>query len=233
MALYAIADTHLSLGGTNKSMTVFSGWDDYVERLEANWRDSVTDDDTVVIAGDISWGMNLKQAKEDFAFLNGLPGKKLILKGNHDYWWTTRRQMDRFFEENGFDTLRIVHNDAVVVDECIAVCGSRGWFFDAEEDADKLVLLREAGRLRTSIHAAKETGVEPVLFIHYPPLYADQICPEILDVLKEEGITRCYYGHVHSKGIRLAVQGDVDGIRFELISADALKFCPIRVFPNK
>lgn len=228
MALFAIADTHLSLD-SNKSMTVFSGWDDYVNRLEENWVSLVGPDDTVVIAGDVSWGMNLNQAKKDFDFLNRLPGKKLIFKGNHDYWWTTRRQMDRFFEENGFDTLRIVHNDAVVVDDRFAVCGSRGWFFDAEEDADKLVLLREAGRLRTSIRAAKETGYEPVLFIHYPPIYADQTCPEILEVLHEEGIDRCYYGHIHSKGIRLAVQGVVDGIRYELISADALHFCPIKI----
>lgn len=227
MALFAIADTHLSLS-TNKSMNVFSGWDDYVERLEQNWRALITDEDTVVIAGDISWGMNLEQAKRDFAFLNSLPGRKLIFKGNHDYWWTTRRKMDRFFEENGFDTLRIVHNDAVIVDD-YAVCGSRGWFFDAEEDADKLVLLREAGRLRASIHAAKELGAIPVVFLHYPPRYADQVCDEILSVLKEEGIEYCYYGHVHSNGIRLAVQGEVDGIRYRLISADALRFCPIPV----
>lgn len=228
MALFAIADTHLSLG-TNKSMTVFSGWDDYVSRLEENWCSIVRPEDTVVIAGDISWGMNLKQAREDFAFLNSLPGQKLILKGNHDYWWTTRRQMDLFFVENGFDTLRIVHNDAVAVEGRYAVCGSRGWFFDAVEDADKLVLLREAGRLRTSIRAAKETGLEPIVFLHYPPVYADQTCPEIMDVLREEAITRCFYGHIHSKGIRLAVQGEVEGIRFDLISADAVRFCPVLV----
>lgn len=228
MALFAIADTHLSLN-TNKSMNVFSGWDDYVERLERHWREIVTDDDTVVIAGDISWGMNLKQAQKDFAFLHSLPGKKLIFKGNHDYWWTTRRQMDLFFEQNGFDSLRIVHNDAVVVEERYAVCGTRGWFFDAEEDADKLVLLREAGRLRTSIKAAQDTGLTPVVFLHYPPRYADQICPEILSVLEEEGITHCFYGHVHSNGIRLAVQGEVEGIHYRLISADALQFCPILV----
>ena len=228
MALFAIADTHLSLS-TNKSMNVFFGWDDYVERLERHWREIVTDDDTVVIAGDISWGMNLKQAQKDFAFLHSLPGKKLIFKGNHDYWWTTRRQMDLFFEQNGFDSLRIVHNDAVVVENRYAVCGTRGWFFDAEEDADKLVLLREAGRLRTSIKAAKETGLTPVVFLHYPPRYADQICPEILAVLEEEEITHCFYGHVHSNGIRLAVQGEIEGIHYRLISADALQFCPILV----
>lgn len=228
MALFAIADTHLSLS-TNKSMAVFPGWDDYVSRLEKNWRALVTPEDTVVIAGDISWGMNLKQAQDDFAFLHSLPGRKLIFKGNHDYWWTTRRQMDLFFAENGFDSLRIVHNDAVEVDGRYAVCGSRGWFFDAEEDADKLVLLREAGRLRTSIQAAKATGLQPIVFLHYPPVYADQICPEMMEVLREEGIDRCYYGHIHSKGIRLAVQGMVDNIRFELISADAVNFCPIAI----
>lgn len=231
MALFAIADTHLSLN-TNKSMNVFSGWDDYVERLERHWRELITDEDTVVIAGDISWGMNLKQAKEDFAFLNRLPGRKLIFKGNHDYWWTTRRQMDLFFAENGFDTLRIIHNDAVVVDDRYAICGSRGWFFDAEEDADKLVLLREAGRLRTSIKAAKESGHTPLVFLHYPPRYADQICSEILSVLQEEEIQYCYYGHVHSNGIRMAVQGEVEGIHYRLISADALHFCPILVNPD-
>lgn len=230
MALFVIADTHLSLG-TDKSMTVFSGWDDYVSRLETNWRNLVGSEDTVVIPGDVSWGISLQQAAEDFRFLDSLPGKKLLLKGNHDYWWTTRRQMDLFLEEQGFHSLRIVHNDAVVVDDAIAVCGSRGWFFDAEEDADRKVLLREAGRLRTSIRAAKETGKEPVVFIHYPPLYGDQICPEIVQVLQEEGIRRCYYGHVHSVGIRLAVEGLMDGIEYRLISADALRFCPVLVRP--
>ena len=228
MALFAIADTHLSLDA-EKPMSVFAGWEDYVERLETNWRKTVTDADTVVIAGDISWGMSLESAKKDFAFLHALPGKKLILKGNHDYWWCTRRKMDNFFAENGFDTLRIVHNDAVAVDGTMAVCGSRGWFFDADEPQDQLVVLREAGRLRTSIRAARETGLEPVVFLHYPPLSNDQTCPELLEVLHEEGIRRCYYGHIHSQGIRQAFNGESDGIRYRLISADALGFCPLPI----
>lgn len=231
MALFAIADSHLSLSA-NKSMAVFPGWEDYVNRLERNWRETVGPEDTVVIAGDISWGMSLEQASADFAFLQNLPGQKLLFKGNHDYWWTTRRQMDRFFKEKGFNSLRIVHNDAVVVDGCMAVCGSRGWFYDAEDAADRKVLLREAGRLRTSIQAAKATGLQPVTFLHYPPLFADQKCTEIMDVLREEGVTRCFYGHVHGKGIRLAVQGNVDGIDYRLISADALRFRPILVLPE-
>ena len=237
MALFAIGDTHLSIGGS-KPMTVFTGWERYTERLEENWRRLVRPEDTVVIPGDISWGMSLEQARADFAFLHALPGHKLLLKGNHDYWWCTRRRMDAFFAENGFDTLRIVHNDAVPVDNRLAVCGSRGWFFDAEEDADRKVLLREAGRLRASIRAAVQTGLEPVAFLHYPPLYCvrpggsvpEQLCPEILSVLQEEGVHRCYYGHVHGQGIRLAFNGEYEGVRYRLVSADALRFCPAPVF---
>ncbi len=231
MALFAIGDTHLSLG-TNKPMTVFSGWDNYVSRLEDNWRRVVTDDDTVVIAGDVSWGMSLEQAEPDFAFLQSLPGKKLLFKGNHDYWWTTRRKMDTFLADHGFDTLTIVHNDAVAVDG-VAVCGSRGWFNDDGVEADRLVLLREAGRLRTSIEAAKRIGLEPVVFLHYPPLFGAERCEEILAVLREEGIRRCYYGHVHSAGIRMAFVGEDDGVSYRLISADALGFCPLLVSSSK
>ena len=228
MALFAIGDTHLSLG-TNKPMTVFAGWDNYVERIEKNWRQLISPQDTVVIAGDISWGMSLEQAREDLAFLDSLPGQKLIFKGNHDYWWTTRRKMDAYFEENGFTSLRVVHNDAVAVDGCFAVCGSRGWFNDDGVEADHKVLLREAGRLRASITSAKQTGLEPVVFLHYPPLFADQRCEELLEVLRDEGIRRCYYGHVHSAGIRVAFNGIYDGVSYQLISADALNFCPIKI----
>lgn len=227
MALYAIGDTHLSIGGS-KPMTVFSGWDRYVERLEENWRRLITPEDTVVIPGDISWGMSLKEAATDFAFLQALPGKKLLLKGNHDYWWTTRRKIDGFLADSGFDTLQIVHNDAVSVDG-IAVCGSRGWFFDAEQEADRKVLLREAGRLRASVKAARQTGCEPVAFLHYPPIFGGQSCPELIEVLQQEGVKRCYYGHVHSQGIRQAFNGERDGIEYRLVSADALHFCPVHI----
>ncbi len=228
MALFAIGDPHLSLDGS-KPMTVFSGWDGHVERLTQNWERLVGESDTVVIAGDVSWGMTLEGARADLAYLHRLPGRKLLFKGNHDYWWTTRRKMDNFLDAEGFDTLRIVHNDAVVVDDEIAVCGSRGWFYDAEGAADRLVLLREAGRLRTSIQAAKESGCTPIVFLHYPPIYAGQICNEIVEVLQQEGIRQCYYGHVHSHGIRQAFNGELDGIRYQLISADAVGFCPVPI----
>lgn len=228
MSLYVIGDLHLSFS-VDKPMYIFDGWDHYEERLEKNWHRLVQPEDTVVIPGDVSWGMSLAESKADFAFLNALPGKKLLLKGNHDYWWTTRRKMDAFFAENGFDTLRIVHNDAVVVGE-VAVCGTRGWFYDAEADADRKILSREVGRLQISLSVAIATGKEPVVFLHYPPVWGGKVCEPFLDVLRENGVKRCYYGHVHGQGIRQAFCGEMDGVMLQLASADALKFAPLPIF---
>lgn len=227
MALFAMADLHLSLG-TDKPMDMFRGWDGYVDQIEQNWRAAVSPDDTVVIAGDVSWGMNLPDTMQDFAFIHRLPGKKLILKGNHDYWWTTRRKMETFFAENGWDSLALVHNDSVLVGD-IAVCGTRGWFFDAESAADKKVLDREVGRLVASIHAAKQLGGEPVVFLHYPPVYGDSVCEEIMSVLTEHHIRRCFYGHIHGNGIARALNGTFRGIEFRLISGDAIAFDPVKI----
>lgn len=224
MSLFAIADTHLSLG-EDKPMDIFFGWQDYVQRLETNWRKLVDDDDTVVIAGDISWAMKLENSLEDFKLLHSLPGQKLIFKGNHDYWWQTMKKMDAWLSDNGLDTVKILHNSAVQVGD-YAVCGSRGWFFDAENDPDNKILLREAGRVRRSIEEAKATGAEPIVFLHYPPLTTSMVCNEIVDVLREENITRCYYGHLHGPSLKNAFIGEKFGIKFDVISADFLKFCP-------
>lgn len=228
MALFAIGDPHLSIA-TGKSMNIFGGWTDYEQRLEKNWRRLITDDDTVVLAGDISWCMNLEEGLADFRFLDSLPGRKIILKGNHDYWWATKKKSDEFFEKHSLTTLNILHNNAYTAGD-FAICGTRGWFFDAESDADKKVVLREAGRLKMSIQAAKETGLEPVVFLHYPPLNLTQKCDEIYNVLVEEKISRCYYGHLHSYSHAGAFNGVSDGIRFSLISSDFLAFCPALVY---
>ncbi len=224
MSLFAIADTHLSLG-TDKPMDIFKGWSGYVDKLKENWERAVTDSDTVVIAGDISWGMSLEGALEDFRFIDALPGKKIILKGNHDYWWTTRRKMETFLSQHEINTISFLHNNTVTVGN-IAVCGSRGWFFDAEESADNKVLLREAGRLRTSINLAKETGLEPVVFLHYPPITQNMVCEEIYNVLLETGVKRCYYGHLHGPSMTRSINSVRDGIEFALISCDFLAFAP-------
>ena len=227
MHLFAIADTHLSLR-TNKPMDIFQGWSDYVQRLEANWRRLVTDDDVVVIPGDISWEMDLQKCKQDFAFLDRLPGTKILMKGNHDYWWTTKRKMDAFIEQNGFSTLKILFNNAYRFGD-YTIVGTRGWFYDAEADADKKVLLREKGRLKMSIDAGKALGGELICFLHYPPLSLNQSCEELLSVLRDEQIQRCYYGHLHGPSTSLAFIGDRDDIHFQLISADYLHFCPFLV----
>ena len=225
MSVFVIADLHLSLG-TDKPMDIFRGWDGYEKRLEENWRKLITHNDTVVIPGDISWAMKLSDTFEDFRFINGLPGRKLFLKGNHDYWWDTRRKMEMYLKENGFDTIEIVFNSAYAADG-YAVCGTRGWFYDAETDSDKKVLNREVGRLRTSLDEALKTGLEPVVFLHYPPVFGNQRCDDILSVLKEYGIKKCYYGHLHgTNAARKAVTGDFEGIKFRLISSDYLKFMP-------
>ena len=224
MSIFAIGDTHLSLG-TDKPMDIFGGWQDYVSRLEKNWKKIVDPEDTVVIPGDISWALNLPDTKADFEFLNSLPGTKIISKGNHDYWWSTKKKMDEFFSENGFDTLKILHNNAYAV-EGIAICGTRGWFFDDNTAEVDKVINRECGRLRASIAAAKETGLPPVVFLHYPPITRDRVCEPIMQVLMDEKIERCYFAHLHGMSINYAFTEAYEGINFSLVSSDSLGFCP-------
>ncbi|MBQ8550403.1 MAG: metallophosphoesterase [Clostridia bacterium] len=224
MSLYAISDLHLSLS-SNKPMDVFRGWEDYHNRIKQNWCRIVKAEDTVVIPGDISWAMTLAEAVEDFKFLNSLPGKKIILKGNHDLWWSTAKKLNAFLEENGFDTVSFVFNSAAVVDD-VAVCGTRGWFYDL--GAEDKVVLREAGRLETSIKAALETGKRPIVFTHYPPVYGEWVCKEIFDVIKKYEIKKVYHGHIHGSGFHNA-KSHHDGVDFTLLSADCIDFCPMLI----
>lgn len=229
MALYAIADVHLSLGA-DKPMDVFPGWEDYTRRLQENWHRLVKPDDTVVIAGDISWAMRLEDTREDFAYLHALPGKKLLLKGNHDYWWTTRRKMERYLETEGFTDITFVHNSAVPVQEC-AVCGTRGWLAGAMSEEDQKIVNREVGRLKTSLDEALRQDLSPLVFLHYPPIYDGARCQPILDLLREYEITDCYYGHIHGRqAARRAPMGEYEGIRMHLLSCDYVRFMPQRIF---
>lgn len=226
MAIYTIGDLHLSLG-CGKPMDIFPGWQGYMEKLEHHWNTLVRPEDTVVLAGDTSWAMKLEDTAADFSFLQRLPGQKLLLKGNHDYWWTTVKKMERFLQENGFDSLHILHNNSILA-EGLAVCGTRSWMFDVGEPHDEKVMNRELGRLRASLEAAPE-GAERVAFLHYPPVYPNANAQQVIDLLKEYDVKRCFYGHLHGNAIRFAVQGTVDGIEYRLISADALAFCPYKI----
>jgi len=224
MSLFAIGDLHLSFGSA-KPMDIFSGWENYEKRLEKNWRALVKAGDTVVIAGDLSWAMSLDGALKDFAFLHSLPGEKLLVKGNHDYWWSTKKKMESFFEEKGFNTIKIIHNNAYKAGGA-AVCGTRGWLLEEDEDGGRKVLEREAGRLKSSIEAAKKLGGEPIVFLHYPPLSEQAVSSELMTILKNEQVKRCYYGHLHAQATRKAIKGERGGITFSLVSSDYIGFCP-------
>lgn len=227
MALYTIADLHLSLG-VKKPMDIFQGWQDYVQRLESNWISLVGEEDTVVIPGDISWGIDLQEAREDLLFLERLPGRKILIKGNHDYWWPSRAKSDQFFEEQGISSVRMIYHDAVLVDG-IAVCGTRSWFYE-EGDTENKVYRRELMRLQMSLEEAKKLDAgEIIAFLHYPPVYGEYVYEDYIELMRVYGVRQCYYGHLHGKARALAVNREFRGIRFRLVSADELQFCPLRV----
>ena len=224
MAIYAIGDLHLSLSG-EKPMEIFgSKWENHAEKLREGFS-CVKDTDTTVLCGDLSWGMNFAESVEDFRFVHSLPGKKILIKGNHDYWWSTMSKMRQFLKENGFDSIEIMNNNSFTADR-ISLCGTRGWFYEEETggEHDKKILSREVGRLKASLNAA-ETGKKAV-FLHYPPVFCNYHCDEILAVLKEYEVRHCYYGHIHGKGIPAAFNGWKNGTEFRLVSADAVNFTP-------
>lgn len=225
MAIFAIADLHLSFGA-DKPMDIFGGWENYVELIEQNWRKFVSENDHVVIPGDVSWAMRIENTLGDFKFIDNLPGTKYILKGNHDYWWTTASKMQKFFDENNLRSLKIIHNNAFKFDD-YALCGSRGWF--VEDEGEHKIILREAGRLETSIVAGKALGGEPIVFLHYPPVSKNRDVDEIVEVLNRHEIKKCYYGHIHGKGCNYAFQGSKHGIEFKMVSADYLGFNPYKI----
>ncbi len=229
--IYAISDLHLSFS-VSKPMDVFGErWLNHHERLKENWNRVITDNDTVIIPGDISWAMTLEEAKADFSFLHSLPGKKIIGKGNHDYWWQTKKKLDSFLKENGFNSISILYNNAYKVENKI-ICGTRGWIAENSPDEnDEKIILREAGRLEMSINFAKtllENDEEIIVFLHYPPAYRGVSSVPICKHLVREKIKRCYYGHIHSADKRYLVPkyGDTS---LSIISSDFLNFEPIIV----
>ncbi|MBQ5749009.1 MAG: metallophosphoesterase [Oscillospiraceae bacterium] len=227
MALYAIGDLHLSFGA-DKPMDVFGGrWEGYVDKLREGLS-VITPEDTTVLLGDLSWALDLEGAKEDFAFISQIPGRKIILKGNHDYWWSTARKFELFCKENGFENLFVLHNNCHLYGD-VALCGTRGWFYEEDKQGshDELVFRRELGRLETSLQAAGDR--EKICFLHYPPKYHGYECPEILQMLQNYGVKQCYYGHLHAESMRLAFLGRSHDVDFSLVSADYVNFTPQKV----
>ena len=239
MSLYTIADLHLSLN-SDKPMDVFgTRWQDYAKRLEAHWLQTVSPTDTVVLPGDLSWGMRLPDAIPDLLWLDSLPGKKLIGRGNHDYWWDTVAKMERAFDEAGITTVSFLHNNAHVAEGRV-LCGTRGWFFDgktAPRDGDfSKISAREAMRLEASLAKgqclAQAHGITapPLVFLHFPPVFGGACIPELIEILKRYEVSDCFFGHIH--GVYHIPQTTLwEGIRMTLISADYLNFTPYRI-PN-
>lgn len=229
MALYAIGDLHLCLGA-DKPMDIFGGaWLGYMDKLRQGLS-VIGPDDTTVLLGDLSWALDLAGATEDFRFINAIPGRKIILKGNHDYWWNTVTKFQKFCTENGFENIHILNNNHFEY-EGVAICGTRGWFFEEEKSGehDEKVFRRELLRLETSLKSACD--LPKLVFLHYPPRYKGYECPEILELLKKYQVTACYYGHLHGASHGLAMEGIWDGVDFRLVSADKLGFQPWCVIP--
>lgn len=227
MSLYTIGDLHLSLG-VEKPMDVFGGrWTNYVDKISDGFS-TLTDEDLTVICGDITWGMSMEQALPDFKFIDALPGKKIILKGNHDLWWTTATKAKKFFQEHDINTIDVLHNNSFVYDG-IAICGTRGWFFEESknDEHDKKIMNREVMRLEASLKSAGD--MEKYVFLHYPPKYQSYSCPEILELLKKYDVKKCFYGHIHGAGCSFAFNGLCNGTEHKLISADHLQFKPFKL----
>lgn len=230
MAIYVIADLHLSFS-QDKPMSIFGeNWEGHSEKIKNNWISKVKPEDTVVLPGDFSWAMYLQDTYKDFEYLNSLPGKKLLLKGNHDYWWTTVTNMRNFLEENKFKNIGFIYNNSYLVENKI-LTGTRGWNLLDTENSSKMIK-RESIRLQLAIEdGIKKYGddKEIIVFMHYPPISNTNKKSDFLKILKQYDIKRCYYGHLHGKSHQDAVEGIVDGIEFKLISADYLNFDVIKV----
>jgi len=230
MSIYTIGDLHLSFK-ENKPMDIFGeNWSEHEEKIKKDWKEKVNENDLVVLPGDFSWAMYLKDTDEDFKYLNELPGKKLLLKGNHDYWWTTLKSMRNFLEENNFKNIDFIHNNSYVFENKIIV-GTRGWSKTEGTVDDDKIIKREVLRLELSIkdgikNFGENKGI--IVFMHYPPIIKsnliDNELSDFIKVMKKYNIKKCYYGHLHSNSIRDAVEGEHYGIDFKLVSADGLDF---------
>jgi predicted phosphohydrolase len=227
MALYAIGDLHLCLGAP-KPMDVFGGaWVNYMDKLKEGLS-VIGPEDTTVLLGDLSWALDLENAQADFAWINKIPGRKIILKGNHDYWWSTAAKFQKFCVENQFSNMFILNNNFYEYEDW-AICGTRGWFFEESRSSehDEKVFKRELLRLETSLRVAGDRN--KMVFLHYPPRYKGYECQEILDLLQKYGVRRCFYGHLHGPSHKLAMEGVWDSVEFRLTAADYLNFTPFRV----
>ena len=234
MSIFVIADLHLSFKNP-KPMDIFGdNWENHAEKIKKDWITKVTEKDLVVLPGDFSCDTYLVDTILDFEYINNLPGKKLMLKGNHDYWWTTITSMKKFLQENNFTNIDFLYNNSFEFEEKI-LCGTRGWNITDEENNEKIIN-RELGRLELSLQDGIKKyneGKEIIVFMHYPPITNNMIYSgaenKFINLMKKYNIKKCYYGHLHGQSIKDAVEGEIQGINFKLVSADSLDFKLIKL----
>lgn len=235
MSIYALADLHLSLSCPNKSMEVFGhSWGDYISRVKENWEGTVKENDTVLIPGDISWATYIDKAEEDFRFISELPGRKLLCRGNHDYWWTTIKKMEEFFAEKGLAGLEFVRTNVISVEDTL-ITGTRGWMIETKESIEgsdnKKIYEREKLRIKMCIDVLNEADPghekEHIFMIHYPPITAKKDFTEFAHMMAEGGVDICVYGHLHGKAHKKVYEGDFEGTEFICASADYVDFRPV------
>lgn len=236
MSIYAISDLHLALS-IDKPMDVFgSRWGGYMEKIKKYWNEEVTEKDCVIIPGDISWATYLEQAFEDFSYIESLPGRKIISKGNHDYWWTTLTKLEAFISQNNFSTISFMHNNSFVIDNTV-VCGTRGWKLPGDDgfsSEDKKIYARELKRLEISLNDSTKSNFGNIIVaMHYPPFNSKRETSDFVDIMKAHSVNTCIYGHLHGEGHRNAVTGIIDGIEFKCVAADYLDFRPLKLSNGK
>lgn len=233
MSIYAIGDLHLSFG-VDKPMNIFGDkWQNYEEKIKKNWTNQISENDTVILPGDFSWATYMEDTKKDFEFINKLPGNKILIKGNHDYWWSTIKKLNEFIENNNFTKINFIMNNAIECDEAVIV-GTRGWAFSDTNNSDKMTR-REAARLELSIKDAldKNTSKEIICVMHYPPITKNMVQNNeqspYIEIMKKYGIKTCIYGHLHGMSHNEAVEESINGVNLRLVSSDYIQFKPYRL----
>ena len=233
MAIYVIGDLHLSFG-VDKPMNIFGdNWENHAEKIKNNWIKKVKEEDTVILPGDFSWAMYLEESEKDFQFLNSLPGRKILSKGNHDYWWTTVTKMYKFLKEKNFENIDFLYNNSYLIEDKIIV-GTRGWITNPKSEENYKILKRENDRLKISLNSGiKQFGNDKEIFafIHYPPFFKELVPEEInfRATLEKYNVSKCVYAHLHGDSHKEAIEGEINGISYRLASSDYLNFDLIKL----
>ncbi|QIB26821.1 metallophosphoesterase [Caloranaerobacter azorensis] len=224
MSIYGISDLHLDFSG-EKPMDIFGdNWLDHEVKIFENWKRIIKEEDLVLVSGDVSWAMKLEDAYIDLLKIDRLPGIKVITKGNHDYWWSTKSKLKGL----KFNTIHFLQNDYFLYKN-IGICGTRGWISrDSDEfkEKDEKIFNRELNRLKLSLESIKEDVKEVIVMLHYPPFNIDGTPNEFVEIMNKYNVSTCVYGHLHGEGHKFAVEGKIDGIKFYCISCDFIDFSP-------